>query len=576
MGNDLKMKINHEIKNARKLMNDPVLLVTIIFSLIVVSFFVLVPLWSIFVESINVGKKGVFQFSLANYKESFTSSGNIEAIINTVVLGTITSLISLVIGFFFAYVSVYIKIKGKKLFDFIAILPIISPPFVVALSAILLFGRQGLITNKLFGLREFEIYGFHGLVLVQVLSFFPIAYMMLVGLLQMIDPSVEEASRSLGASRFTVFRTVTLPLMVPGMANAFLLVFIQSIADYANPFVIGGKFTTIAVKIFQEGVGNYELGVATALAMILLSMSITIFAIQRYYTNKKSYVTVTGKVSRERELIDNPKIVRPMYITLLFLTTFVIAMYILIPISSFTEIFGIRNNITLKHYQEIFKFTNRVAPIITTTNLSIIATLIASVFSMVIAFLIIRRNFIGKTFIEFTTIMALAIPGTIIGIGYAISYNKVYKIPFTDIVIVPTLTGTAFIIVMAFIIRSLPVGVRSGMSALNQIDPSIEEASTILGASSVQTFLKVTIPMIREAFFSGLMYSFARSMTLVSTVVFLISAKWKLLTPEIMNNIDQGRIGIASAYCTLLIIIVSVFMLIVRLLMRFMSPSSSK
>ena len=355
-----------------------------------------------------------------------------------------------------------------------------------------------------------------------------------------------------------------------------LLVFIQSIADYANPFVIGGKFTTIAVKIFQEGVGNYELGVATALAMILLSMSITIFAIQRYYTNKKSYVTVTGKVSRERELIDNPKIVRPMYITLLFLTTFVIAMYILIPISSFTEIFGIKNNITFKHYQEIFRFTNRVAPIITTTNLSVIATLIASVFSMVIAFLIIRRNFIGKTFIEFTTIMALAIPGTIIGIGYAISYNKVYKIPFTDIVIVPTLTGTAFIIVMAFIIRSLPVGVRSGMSALNQIDPSIEEASTILGASSVQTFLKVTIPMIREAFFSGLMYSFARSMTLVSTVVFLISAKWKLLTPEIMNNIDQGRIGIASAYCTLLIIIVSVFMLIVRLLMRFMSPSSSK
>ena len=165
--------------------------------------------------------------------------------------------------------------------------------------------------------------------------------------------------------------------------------------------------------------------------------------------------------------------------------------------------------------------------------------------------------------------MALAIPGTIIGIGYAISYNKVYKIPFTNITLIPTLTGTAFIIVMAFIIRSLPVGVRSGMSALNQIDPSIEEASTILGASSRQTFFKVTIPMIREAFLSGLIYSFARSMTLVSTVVFLISAKWKLLTPEIMNHIDQGRIGIASAYCTILIIIVSTFMIIVKILMSF-------
>ncbi len=566
MTNDLKLKLNHEWKNIRKLFNDPTLLLTIIFSLATVTFFVLVPLWNIFLESMRVGKG---KMGLGNYVESFTASGNLEVIWNTILLGTITSVISLIIGFFFAYVSVYIKVRGKKIFDFIAMLPIISPPFVIALSAIMLFGRQGLITNRLLGLRNFEIYGFHGLVLVQVLSFFPIAYMMLVGLLQMIDPSVEEAARSLGASRFKVFMTVTLPLMVPGLANAFLLVFIQSIADYANPFVIGGKFTTIAVKIFQEGVGNYELGVATALSIILLSLSITMFTIQRYFINKKSYVTVTGKVSRERELIDNKKALIPAVTLLIILTSFVIAMYILIPISSFVEIFGIKNNFTLKHYQDIFRFKNRIAPIIATTNLSLIATFAASIFSMIIAFLIVRKNFPGKTFIEFTIIMALAIPGTIIGIGYAISYNKVYNIPFTKITLIPTLTGTSFIIIMAFIIRSLPVGVRSGMSALNQIDASIEEASTILGASSRQTFFKITIPMIREAFLSGLIYSFARSMTLVSTVVFLISAKWKLLTPEIMNHIDQGRIGIASAYCTILIIIVSVFMIIVKILMSF-------
>ena len=395
MGKEFKMRINYELKNARKLLNDPILLITIIFSLVVVSFFVLVPLWNIFLESINIGKRGNFVFSLNHYVSSFMSQGNFRSIINTVYLGVATSLISLVIGFFFAYASVYVKIRGKRIFDFIAILPIISPPFVVALSAILLFGRQGLITNRLLGLRNFEIYGFHGLLLVQVLSFFPIAYMMLVGLLQMIDPSVEEASRSLGASRWKVFTTVTLPLMAPGMANAFLLVFVQSIADYANPFVIGGKFETIAVKIYQEGVGNYELGVATALSMILLTMSITIFAIQKYFTDKKSYVTVTGKVSKDRELLENKNAVIPIMTILIILTSFVIAMYILIPISSFVEIFGLRNNFTLKHYQDIFRFTNRVAPIITTTNLSLIATLAASVFSMVIAFLIVRKNFLG-------------------------------------------------------------------------------------------------------------------------------------------------------------------------------------
>lgn len=566
--NEIKFKLKEEAKILRKTASDPVLLLTIIFSIAVVCFFILVPVYNVLKESFTVGKA----FGLENYIESFTSQGNAQIIVNTLILGTVTSLISLIVGFFFAYITVYIKVPGKKVFDFIALLPIISPPFVVALSAILLFGRQGIITRKLLGLN-FEIYGFHGLVLVQVLSFFPIAYMMLVGLLQMIDPSVEEAAQSLGASRFKVFLTVTLPLMIPGLANAFLLVFIQSIADYANPFVIGGKFTTIAVKIFQEGVGNYQLGVATALSIILLFISIAMFTLQRYYVEKKSYVTVTGKASRERELVSNPKIVRPIFVVLVLLTGFIIAMYILIPISSFVKLFGQENTLTLVHYKEILKFKNRILPIITTTQLALIATVIASLFSMIIAFLIVRRRFIGRTFIEFSVMIGLAIPGTIIGIGYAISYNKEYfKIPGFG-ALIPTLTGTGFIIIMAFIIRSLPVGVRSGISALQQIDPSIEEASTILGASSTQTFFKVTIPMIKEAFLSGLIYSFARGMTLVSTVVFLISAKWKLLTPTIMDNIDQGRIGLAAAYCTILIAIVSVFMIAMKILIRLFSKN---
>ncbi len=555
------------IVSIRRSMSDPILLVTILFSIFTVCFFILIPLWNILLESLS--NSGTY--NLGNYKEAFSMSGNIKIIFNTIKLGFTTGFISLIIGFIFAYISVYIKIRGKKMFDFIALLPIISPPFVVALSAILLFGRNGMITKGLLGM-DFDIYGFHGLVLVQVLSFFPIAYMMLVGLLSNIDPSVEEASRSLGANRFKVFTTVTLPLMAPGLANAFLLVFIQSIADYANPFVIGGKFTTIAVKIFQEGVGNYQLGLASALSMVLLSISISMFAFQRYYINSKSYITVTGKASRERDMIKDKGIVAIATTIISTLSLCVIGMYILIPISSFTKLFGIDNTLSLYNYKEIFKFTNRVAPIITTSTLAIIATLFASVFSMVIAFLIVRKKFIGKNLIEFTVMMGLAIPGTIIGIGFALSYNKVYNLPFTNIELIPTLTGTAFIIIMAFIIRSLPVGVRSGIAALNQIDPSIEEASTILGANSAITFIKITLPMIREAFLTGLIYSFARSMTLVSTVVFLISAKWKLLTPIIMDNVDQGRIGIASAYCTLLIIIVSTFMIVVKIMIFLLKP----
>lgn len=556
-----------ELKRLKQMSSDPVLLITIIFTIAIIAFFTIVPIYNVFIQSITTDGK----IGLGNYIESFISHGNVTIIKNTLILGFTTSIISLIIGFIFAYISVYIKIKGKKIFDFIALLPIISPPFIVALSAILLFGRNGIITKKLLGI-DFEIYGFHGLVLVQVLSFFPIAYMMLVGLLEMIDPSVEEAARSLGANRLKVFTTVTFPIMIPGLANAFLLVFIQSLADYANPFVIGGKFTTIAVKIFQEGIGNYQLGLASALSMILLSISITMFAFQRYYINKKSYVTVTGKASRERELLDTKFSINISYIVLFILSFIVIGMYILIPISSFTKLFGIDNSFSLYNYTEIFKFENRVSPIIVTTILSLIATVITALFSMIIAFLIVRKSFIGKNFIEFTVMMGLAIPGTIIGIGYAISYNIVYKIPFTNITLIPTLTGTGFIIIMAYIIRSLPVGVRSGIASLNQIDPSIEEASSILGASTFKTFFNVTIPMIREAFLTGLIYSFARSMTLVSTIIFLISAKWKLLTPTIMDNVDQGRIGIASAYCTILIVIVTIFMISIKLIVMLLEP----
>jgi iron(III) transport system permease protein len=521
-------------------------------------------LYNIFVESLTT-EGGL---SLGNYFEVVSRQGNVKILSNTLMLGVVTATISVIIGFIFAYVTTYMEIRYKKTFDFIAILPIISPPFVVALSAILLFGRVGLITRGLLVIKDAEIYGFHGLVLVQSLSFFPIAYMMLVALLQRIDPSVEEAARDLGASRYRVFTSITLPLMAPGLANAFLLVFIQSIADFANPVVIGGNFTTVAVKIYQEGIGNYQFGTATALAMILLTISITIFVLQKYYVSKKSYVTVTGKVSRHRDLITTRKIVVPATAILQFFTFFVILMYILIPIGSFVKLWGVNYTPTLEHYRYVFK-PKLFQPVITTTFLSIIATPISGILGMVIAFLIVRKKFFGKSFIEFTTIMALAIPGTIIGLGYVISYNKTYGL--FGINIIPPITGTGFIIIMAFIIRSLPVGVRSGITSLQQIDPTIEEAANVLGASSRKVFTSVTIPMIKNAFLNGLIFTFARSMTLVSTVIFLISARYKLLTTTIMAQIDVGRMGVASAYCTILIIIVSVAMLLIKLIVKNIS-----
>lgn len=535
-----QLKISNEIKSFKKVFNDPILFSTIIFVIVIIMLFTILPLFNILKESFSVNNS----FSFQHYIEVMNLPESLNIIKNTILLGIVTSTFSTGIGFFFAYGMTYLELPMKKIFNSVAILPIVSPPFVVALSAILLLGRRGFITRGILGIRNADIYGFHGLVLVQVLTFFPVAYLMLIGLLQRIDPSVEEAARDLGASRWDVFKTITFPLMVPGIANAFLVIFIQTIADFSNPMVIGGNFTTVAVQVYLQGIGNYDMGSATALSIILVLISLSIFITQKYYISKKSYVTVTGKVSREREKIKEKSITFPIFIIMSLLTIFVLMMYITIPIGSLVKLWGINYSPSLDHYKYVFDLGMK--PIIDTTILSLISTPITGILAMIIAFLIVRGKFIGKGFIEFSTMMAIAIPGTIVGLGYVITYNTK---PFI-------LTGTATILIIAFIMRNMPIGIRSGMAALQQIDPSIEEAAMVLGANSKKVFTSITLPMVKPAFFSGLVYAFVRSMTLVSTIIFLVSANYNLLTVAIMNQIDVGKIGVASAYCTILIIVV--------------------
>ncbi len=552
------LRLAAEVKNMRKVFTDPILVVSILIVLAVVTLFIVMPLVNILKESFL--KDG--QFSLEHYKKIFRLSYNLEIILNTLKLGVTVSILSTVIGFIFAYASAYVKIANKKIMNAIAILPIISPPFVIGLSAILLFGRTGLITRNLLGMQNAEIYGFHGLVLVQTLTFFPVAYLVMVGLLQRIDPSVEEAARDLGASRWQVFKTVTLPLMAPGIANAGLLVFIQSVADFGNPMVVGGNYTTMAVQIYMQGIGSLDMSGATALAILLLLISVCAFLFQKYYIGKKTYITVTGKVSRERVLIDEPYITKPLSAIVILISIFVGMMYILIPIGSFIKLWGVDYSFTLNHFKYVFNLG--IEPIVDTLSLALIATPITGVLSMVIAYLIVRRKFIGREYIDFTTMLSIAIPGTVIGLGYVLTYNK------PPIV----LTGTGIILVIAFIMRSMPVGIRSGIASLHQIDPSIEEAANVLGASSKKVFTSITLPMIRPAFFSGLVYAFSRSMTLVSTIIFLVSAKYSLLTVATMSQIDQGRIGVASVYSTLLIIIVGTGIALMKFILTKMGASA--
>lgn len=535
-----KIRMKHEINDMKKIWRDPMLLTTIIFLIITLSIFIIYPLYSVLKVSF-IENQG---FSMNAYLKVLRDIDFRKTFLNTLLLGTTVGILATLIGFIFAYADAYMRSHFKRLFKIVSILPVISPPFVLALSAIMLFGQFGLVTRQLLGITNFNIYGFKGVVMVQTMTFFPVAYLLLIGLLNRIDPSLEEAARNMGASRWKTFRTVTLPLMLPGLANAFLLTFIEVVADFSNPMVIGGNFSTLATKIYMQAIGNYDMAGGAAIAVVLLCLSILLFIVEKFWLEKKSYVTVTGKASRERDLIKEKHIVWPIDIFCLLVSIFVFSFYLLIPLGGFFKVMGIDYSFTLNHFKYVFDLGMKSLK--DTTILSLWATPITGILGMIIAFLIVRKKFWGKGFIEFTSLLAMAVPGTVLGLGYISAYNTKPLI----------LTGTALIIVIAFIVRSIPVGVRSGVTALQQIDPAIEEAAQDLGASTTKVFTSVTLPLIKSAFFSGLVYTFVRSMTAVSAVIFLVTPKYQLLTASILSQVDNGRFGVASAFSTILIIIV--------------------
>ena len=552
---------SEDLTHMKKIARDPILLSAILLCIVSLSIFVVFPLYKVLQQSF-FNPDGAF--SLEAYRLLISSGENLKAFSNTLLLGTVVGMLATAVGFLFAYCYIYLAIRGKKLFNLIAMLPMISPPFAVALSIILLFGSRGFITNTLLGLRDANIYGLKGLILVQTLSFFPIAYLLLVGMLKSIDPSIEDAARDLGASRWATFRRVTLPLVAPGIANAFLLVFIKSVADFANPMAIGGNFATLATQIYIQSIGNYDVQGGAAVAVLLLDLSMLLFIVSKYWVEKKVYITVTGKASRERLPISEKIVVWPIAGTCYAISTIVLALYILIPIGSFIKLWGINYSLTLDHYRYAFGVGSKA--IFDTTWLSFIATPITGLLGMVIAFLVVRKRFIGKGFINFASLLSIAVPGTVVGVGYILAFN-------TPPIV---LTGTATLLVVAFIVRSLPIGIRAGVSSLQQIDPAIEEAAADLGASSRQIFFLVTLPLIKTAFFSGLIYAFIRSMTSISAVIFLITAKYNLITIAVLDQVESAKFGVASAFSTILILIVYLAIFITNRLLSRLGAGSKK
>ena len=488
---------------------------------------------------------------------------------NTLFLALLTASGCTLLGLAFALVVTRTGFPARRAVRLLTVLPIVTPPFVIGMGLILVFGRAGIANQLLewaFGLEPSRwIYGLPGVLLAQLFAFTPVAFLVLVGVVEGVSPTLEEAAQTLRADAARTFNSVSLPLMRPGIANAFLISFIESIADFGNPIVLGGNFGVLSTEIYFSIVGaQLDQGRAAALALVLLAFALAAFALQRRVLGARSFVTVTGK-GESGLPVALPDGARRAALTLVLpWMALTVVVYALALVGGFVETWGRDYTFTLKHFIKAFDVTTGAGGLVwsgaawnsfwTTVVLAAIAAPLTAGLGLLVAWLIARQPFAGRDAFEFMTLLSFAIPGTIIGIAYVIAFN----VPPIEI------TGTALVIVLCLVFRNLPVGVRAGVAAMSQLDRSLDEASLTLRASGGRTLARVVLPLLRPAIAGALVYSFVRAMTTVSAVIFLVSAEYDLATAYIIGRVINGDYGVALAYCTVLILLMVAAILLIQ------------
>jgi iron(III) transport system permease protein len=479
------------------------------------------------------------------------------ALPTSLLLAVIVSCAATAFGLAFALLGQRTRFRVVKgSLNAISLLPIITPPFILAFALIFLFGRRGLISYSVLGISSNDLFGLLGVAVAQILAFTPVAYLVIRGSVAALDPALEEAAQTLGADRWTLFRTVTWPLLRPALANAFLLTMIESFADFGNPLILGGDRNYLSVEVFSAFAARFDPNEAAVYGIVLLAIVLAVFAAQRWWLGQSSFVTVTGKPSRG-VLSPLPAWLEALLIAVFAAWTLLItALYGSIIYGSFVQLWGINNTLTLRHYQD---FLNAGWPVfLYTARTAAVSAVPAAILGFLIAYLVLRQRFWGRAFVEFGSMLSFAIPGTVMGVAYILAFNTG---PWL-------LTSSMVIIVLAFVFRNMPVAIRGGVAGLSQIDPSLEEASTTLRASSSTTLRRILVPLLIIPLIGGLIFAFVRAMTAISQVIFLVSPGNMLATVLLLGWVEQGQLGRAAAMATVLIVSMLLVVLLLTLLTR--------
>lgn len=514
------------------------LIIVLIFAL-----FLIYPLFSLFVSGFK--DPNTQEFTLLNFAKFFSKKYYYRTLGHSLLVTTCTTLLAVGIGAPLAYFTTVYKVKFKGLVDILVIISMLSPPFIGAYSWIVLGGRSGVITKffaNVFGIETPSIYGFGGILLVLTLKLYPYIYMYTKGALKKVDASLGEAAESLGCGSFRKITTVILPLITPTILAGSLIVFMNALADFGTPMLIGEGYTVMPVLIYSEFISEMggQANFAAALAVILVIVTGVMFLVQKYIVNKKSFTMSSLRPIQAKKMVGNKNVL--MHIAIYLLVFVSIIPQITVIYTSFKATKGamFTDGFSLDSYKSIF--SNLAKPILNTYKFGIIAIIIIIFMAMFIAYITTRRKSLLTNIIDSMTMFPYIIPGSVLGITLILSFGKKPLL----------LTGTAVIIIVAFVVRRLPYTLRSCAAILYQISPSMEEAAISLGDSPSKTFFKVTAIMMLPGVMSGAILSWITIINELSASVLLYTGNTRTMSVAIYSEVIRASYGTAAALASIL------------------------
>jgi iron(III) transport system permease protein len=491
--------------------------------------------------------------SLGTYVDFFSKKYYWAALRNSILLAIVTTILVVCIAFCFAYLGLKGPYFVRGPLRLLGLLPLIAPPFIFALSLIVIGGRKGILTKAL--MLPFHIYGWPGVIIAQAITFLPLGYLMIENVLRSLNPNLDDAASDMGATETQILFKITIPLAAPGILKAALLVFIMSIADFGNPMLIGAGVPFLATKAYFIWISEANLEMAAVFCVFLVIPSMIIFIAHEYILKGKMYTTIGGKPQQTEKRKLSLKIFSPMMAIATPVSLMIVLCFGVIFFGAFTKILMIDNSFTLEHFES----TNGIRSLMSSLKFAFSAALIAPVIGISLSYILVRKRIPLKKVVEFVALLGFAVPGTVMGIGYIIAFNSP---PLK-------LTGTLAIMVINEAFRNLSVGLEAGVSKLHQIDVAIEEAAVDMGASAFQTFFKIVLPLISSAFIAGFIYTFMVGMIAVSAVIFLISPGNYLASLYILSVAEEGFLGMACAISVMLILVVLACLGALRLLTKY-------